>query len=60
MGLSPTMGFLNENDSLACFEILGELSSSLSLTVCFVKTFDSPSSLVGFFRGPGRTYLATS
>ena len=37
-GLSPTMGFLNENYSLAYFPILGELSSGLSLTVGFFKT----------------------
>ena len=36
--LSPTMGFLNENDSLAYFAILGELSSGLSFTVGFFKT----------------------
>ena len=35
IGRSPTMGFLNENDSLAYFEILGELSSDLSFTVGF-------------------------
>ena len=39
VGLSPTMGFLNENDSLAYSAILGGLSSSLSLTVRFFKTF---------------------
>ena len=30
LGPSRTMGFLNENDSLAYLAILGELSSSLS------------------------------
>ena len=38
IGLSPTMGFLNENESLAYFEILGELSSGLSFTLDFFKT----------------------
>ena len=38
IGLSPTMGFLNENDSLAYFAILGELSSGLSTIVGFFKT----------------------
>ena len=57
IGLSPTMGFLNENDSLAYFAILGELSSGLSFTVGFLKTLSFLSLLVGFFRG--RTYLAT-
>ena len=33
------MGFLNENDSLAYFAILGELSSGLSFTVGFVQDF---------------------
>ena len=37
--LSPTMGLLNENDSLAYFEILGELSSAVS-----------PFFSVGFFK----------
>ena len=31
-GLSPTMGLLNVDDSLAYFAILGELSSGLSFT----------------------------
>ena len=35
IGLSPTVGFLNENDNLAYFAILGELSSSLSFTAGF-------------------------
>ena len=60
IGLSPAMGFLNENDSLAYFAILRELSSGLSLTVGFFKTLNFLSLLVGFFRGQGRTYLATS
>ena len=38
IGLSPTMGFLNENDSLAYFAILGELSSGPSFIVGFFKT----------------------
>ena len=37
IGLSPTMGFLNENDSLAYFAILEELSSGLSFTVGFSR-----------------------
>ena len=37
IGLSQTMGFLNENDSLAYFAIVGELSSGLSFTVYFFK-----------------------
>ena len=59
VGLSPTMGFLNDNDSLAYFAILVELSSGLSLTVGFLKTSSFLSLLVGFYRGQGRTYLAT-
>ena len=49
------MGFSNENDSLAW----GELSSGLSFTARFFKTLSILSSLVGFFRGQGRTYLET-
>ena len=49
--LSPTMGFLNENDCLDYFAIFGELSSGLSFTVGFFKTFSFLSLLVGFFRG---------
>ena len=56
----PTIGFFNENDGLAYFAILGDLSSGLSFTVGFFKTSDFLSLLVGFFRGQGRTYLATS
>ena len=37
IGMSPTMEFLNENDSLAYYAILGELSSGLSLTVGFFQ-----------------------
>ena len=54
------MGFLNENDSLAYFAILGGLSSGLSFTVGFFKTLNVLSLLVGFVRGQGRTHLATS
>ena len=43
------MGFLNENDSLAYFAILGELSSGLSFTVGFFKALSFLSLLVGFF-----------
>ena len=46
-GLSPTTRFLNENDSLAYFAILGELSSGLSFTVGYFKTFSFLSLLVG-------------
>ena len=60
IGLSSTVGFLNENDSLVYFAILGELSSGLSFTVSFIKTLSCLSLLVGFFRGKGRTCLATS
>ena len=60
IGLSLTMGFLNENDSLAYFAIFGKLSSSLSFTVGFFKTSGFLSLLVGFFKGQGRTYLATT
>ena len=38
IGLSPAVGFMNENDRLAYFAILGELSSYLSFTVGFFKT----------------------
>ena len=37
MGLSLTMDFLKENDRLAYFKILGELSSGLSFTVGFSR-----------------------
>ena len=56
--LSTTMGFLNENNSLAYFEILGELSSGLSLTVGFCKTWFSLI-ISRLFQGPGKTFLAT-
>ena len=45
------MGFLNENDSLAYFEILGDLSSGLSFTLGFFKTLSLLSLFVDFFRG---------
>ena len=38
IGLSPTLSSLNENDSLAYFAILGELSLGMSFTVGFFKT----------------------
>ena len=38
IGLSPTISFLNEDDSSAYFEISGELSSGLSFTVGFFMT----------------------
>ena len=59
IGLSLTMGFYNEKDSLAYFEILRELSSGLSFTVGFFMTLSFLLLLVGIFRGQGRTYLAT-
>ena len=59
IGMSLTMGFLNENDSLAYFEILGELSPGLYFTVGFFMTLSFLSLSVGFFRGKPRTYLAT-
>ena len=42
------MDFLNENDGLAYFAILGELSSGLSFTVGFFKILNFLSLLVGF------------
>ena len=47
------MGFLNENDSLSYFAILGELSLGLSFTVGFFKTLRLLSLLASFleFRG---------
>ena len=39
ISLSLTMSFSNESDSLAYFAIFGELSSGLSFTVGFFKTF---------------------
>ena len=59
IGLSPIMRFLNENDSLAYFAILVELSSGLSFIVGLFKTLNFPSLLVGFFRVQGMTYLPT-
>ena len=59
IGLSPTVSFLNENDSFAYFEILGELSSGQSFTVGFFMTLSVLLLSVGFFRGQGRTYLPT-
>ena len=53
IGLSPTMGFLNENDSLAYSAILGELSSGLSFTVGFFQDLSFLSLLFGFLRGQG-------
>ena len=52
------MGFLNENDSLAYFAILGKLSSGLSFTVSLFKTLSCLSLLADFFRGQGKSYLA--
>ena len=49
----PTMAFLNEKDSLAYSAMLGELSSGLSFTIGFFKTFKF--SLIISWRG--RTYL---
>ena len=53
------MDFLNENDSLAYFAILGELSSGLSFAVGFFETVSFLSLLVGFFRGEERMHLET-
>ena len=39
IGLSPTMDFLNENDSSAYFAIMGELLSDLSFTVGFSRFY---------------------
>ena len=59
-GLSPTMGFLNENASLAYFAILGELSSGPCFTVGFFKTESFLSLSVGFSGGKERrTFFAT-
>ena len=58
MSLSPTMGFLNENDNLAYFAILGQSSSGLSFTVGFFKPLSFLLLLVGLFREQARTYLA--
>ena len=58
-GLSPTIDFLDENDSLAYFEILGELPAGLSFTVEFFMTLSFLLLTGGFFGGRGRTYLAT-
>ena len=38
IGISTTMRFLRENDSLAYLAILGELSSCLPVTVGFFET----------------------
>ena len=57
-GLSPSMAFLNKNDSLAYFAILRESSSGLSYTVGFFNTLGFLSLSFGFFGGQGRTYLA--
>ena len=59
IGLSSTMGFLNESDSLAYFSIFGESSSGISFTAGFFKPLSFLSSLVGFFRGQEKTSLAT-
>ena len=37
LGLSPAMGFLNENDSFVYFATLRELSSGLTLTMGFSR-----------------------
>ena len=48
------MGLLKENDSLAYFAILGELSSGLSFTVGLFKTLSFLSLLAGFSEGNER------
>ena len=58
-GLSPTMGFLDENENLAYFAILGDLSSDLSFLWAFQDFKFSPI-ISWLFQGQGRTYLATS
>ena len=45
------MGFLNENDSLAYYAILGELSPGLSFTIGFFKAFDFLLLSVALSRG---------
>ena len=57
--LSPTMGFFNENDSLAYSAILERIVVRSVFTVGFFKTLSFLSLLVGFFRGQGRTYIST-
>ena len=52
LGLSPAMGFLNENDSFAYF-------ANFEGVVGIFKTFDFLSILVGFLEGPVGTFLAT-
>ena len=59
IGLSLTMGFLNENDSLAYFAILGKLPSGLFFTVGFFKTFKFFLIFSWHFQGQRGTYLAT-
>ena len=54
--LSPTMDFLNENDSLAYFAILRELSSGLS---GLFQNLKFPFIISWLFQGQGRIYLAT-
>ena len=51
IGLSPTIGFLNENDSLAYFESWQEWSSCLSFTVGFLKTFKFSLIISWLFQG---------
>ena len=51
MGLSPTMGFLNENDNLAYFAILGNCRQVCLLLWAFFKTSSFLSLIVGFFQG---------
>ena len=54
-------GLFGRNWQFGLFWNFGRIvvRSSLSLTLGFSKTFCFPSSLEGFFRGPGRTYPAT-
>ena len=47
--LSKTMGFLDENDSLAYFVILGELSSGLSSTVSFFMTISLSGNFLALY-----------
>ena len=54
------MGFLNENDCLVYFAILGELSPGLSFAMYgLCQDFEFSLIISWLFQGQGRTYLAT-
>ena len=59
IGLSPTICFLNENDSLAFLKVGKNCHHVYLLLWAFLRLLSSLSLLAGFFRGQGRTYLAT-